>query len=1125
MPPSTVFSYWRRDHRRAGAPPQPQQQQQLTLPSSKANVIDAPPQLPLIPSTPDLTASFGESPDGGGGGGEWTSEETSTSPWLQQSQHWDHSQSQGDKLNVNGALDSASSRAPTSSSATNLTVPSSFEKQARPHSSPEEREKLSPSPPLTSQSNYSQLSFAAAPRPDVSERDSTSSRHDSPFRLSFGKGITPSSAEGQKPPSTTATSAHSAPSVPPPRPSNNTTSSNNSKASPDVSPAEKPTTLQKDGKLDRSGSRRLADRESTSDHPHHKSGKTMLHLLNPMSLLARRRSSRIPGSRADDVKIGAPSLVPAIPDDYDPRIRGNIVHDFSAPRPRRNVAAAPASIPSPQDGTGQAGSNEAPPQNAPTTDATNQSSEQQKAWHNEHPPAFKEHFEDDQRTLQVENKGYLQSPLLMNPHDSEHSLPAFAKKLPSKVPEVDEKQSEESQPQSQPQPQPQPQPAPQQQQEEEEEEEEKDKGEQEHQGQQQPQPQIQEEQEQEQEQEKTAVEPETSPDSAQKDESPPAQEEDPVVKMPLPPSGLPRHLKSNASRFSFDMTDMESSVQEKLLEEKHKEKEAERRAKYGPDDYSDEDNYDDLLDDMDDGLEEKIPGVNTDADEDDFDGFSGPSNILSKSWFSPGLSPIIGSPASPAVPNMANVAPRGPGMNPLAQNPPVENSYFPLVTENGISGDNTTSAPGPSAEVVGADPGKSQQPADDDDDLYFDDGEFGDLSVDTGDDGKKFDESIFDDENSHLYNRKNKQPAEPEPEPEHVEITENKEQQEAENSDSSSANEEALTSRNPSNRQVDLGHAPSMASEYRGTGLKNYNSVSERARDPRSAKAHGGVLSEHNLEALHNALTNAAVGSDQFEGNESISDRSLDQESAAARTAQTSDSHPGLVSDNSRLSQAMDAFGSEEVFEDFDYDDAGDYDDPIIAAANAEALENDDDGFYGEEFGFYAYSQGNNETQSANGGWFDGISRSFSGRGKFREPSLTPITERSERSTRNSIISMTAPHGPPAQQQHSSPGLAQLVDLGGNFDEEMSLSALMKLRRGAWGGSNSSLRSSSASPPPAPHPHSASSNRGSFTALSDASPTVAAIPADLIWPGSNGSAAGSPIREPERNASSTASPI
>lgn len=245
MPPSTVFSYWRRDHRRAGvAPGQPQHQQQpqqiqqkqqpTSLPS-KVNSTDNPPQLPLIPNTPDLTASFGESPViSDGGGGALGPEENNPPTWDQQHLHRDQNQNQAqcrdqdqeqspspsqnlnhvDKLTA--GVGSISSRAPTSSSATNLTVPStSFEKQARPHSSPEEREK--PSPDLTSQSNYSQSSFAA-PRPDLSEGDSASSKQNSPFRLSFGKGITPST-EGQKPTSITATTtgnpqSAASPSVP-----------------------------------------------------------------------------------------------------------------------------------------------------------------------------------------------------------------------------------------------------------------------------------------------------------------------------------------------------------------------------------------------------------------------------------------------------------------------------------------------------------------------------------------------------------------------------------------------------------------------------------------------------------------------------------------------------------------------------------------------------------------------------------------------------------------------------------------------------------------------------------------------------------------------------------------------
>ena len=858
---------------------------------------------------------------------------------------------------------------------------------------------------------------------------------------------------------------------------------------------------QKDSKLERSNSRRNADRDGAPEHAHHKSGKAMLHLLNPMSLLARRRSSRVAGSKTDDMKIGVPNLVPAIPDDYDPRIRGNIVHDFSAPRPRRNLAATPSVL---QEQASQPSASDSPQnpqntQNGNAPDSSGQTSEQ-KTKNNEYSPAFKEHFEDDQNVLQPENKGYLQSPLLTNQaqHDGEHSLPAFARKLPSKIPEQEEGQPTEKQPEPEAEPEPEPQ---------------------------------QQQQQQQQQPPQPVLNSKSPSGSVKKEALPPVdEEEDTVVDMPQPPSGLPRHFKSNASRFSFDMTGIESSVQEKLLEEKHKEKEAARRSKYGSEDgeYSDmDDEFDnDLLDDMDD-LEEKIPGVNVDADEDDLDGFSGSGNMMmNRSWFSPGLSPIIGSPASPAgpPPNIAGL--------PTAQGAPapaetIQNSHSPSLyetatPENNVNGSQETGAKETTTEQapvpLGANPGVSQ-PVDDDDDLYFDDGEFGDLSADVGgDNGQTFDESIFDDETSHLYERKKRQAEPPGPVA--------NEEPTATKLDDISSEDEELTEKLP-NRTEGLKHAPSMASEYRGPVPKVYGSLSERAPNLGSAKAHSGVLSEHNLEALHNALTKAAAGNDQFEQTESVSDRSLGHESAA----QTADSHPGLISDNSRLSQAMDAFGSEEVFEDFDYDDTDSalYDDPIIAAANAEALENDDEGIYGEEFGFYAHAHGYSGAQLTNGGYFgprrvEALTRSFSSRGKFREPSLTPITERSERSTRNSVISLTAAHGGPghSNQPVSSPGLAQLVDLG-NLDDEMSFSALMKLRRGAWGGSNGSLRSSSASPPPAPYSHSAS-NRGSFTALSDASPTVQAMPADFIWPGS-GSATESPIRDPERNGSSTASPV
>ncbi|KAF4554840.1 Hypothetical protein D9617_3g019090 [Elsinoe fawcettii] len=67
-----------------------------------------------------------------------------------------------------------------------------------------------------------------------------------------------------------------------------------------------------------------------------RSGKRTLNLLNPVNLLMRRRS-QIPQTPASDDSNTKSLKVPpmTLPDDYDPRIRGSVVHDFSAPRPRR----------------------------------------------------------------------------------------------------------------------------------------------------------------------------------------------------------------------------------------------------------------------------------------------------------------------------------------------------------------------------------------------------------------------------------------------------------------------------------------------------------------------------------------------------------------------------------------------------------------------------------------------------------------------------------------------------------------------------------------------------------------------------------------------------------------------
>lgn len=151
---------------------------------------------------------------------------------------------------------------------------------------------------------------------------------------------------------------------------------------------------------------------------------------------------------------------------------------------------------------------------------------------------------------------------------------------------------------------------------------------------------------------------------------------------------------------------------------------------------------------------------------------------------------------------------------------------------------------------------------------------------------------------------------------------------------------------------------------------------------------------------------------------------------------------------------------------DDSYDDLLNSDDDIVAAANAEALANDDEGFYGQEFGFYAKARPNSgDLQAMNGGYFgpdgdDGLTRNKS----LKEPNLTPITERSEFSTRNSFIGHFGPAsaGPLSAGSAISPALARLPfspltegDVPTSFDE------LRKLRAHAFGGSNGSIHSDS----------------------------------------------------------------
>ena len=165
----------------------------------------------------------------------------------------------------------------------------------------------------------------------------------------------------------------------------------------------------------------------------------------------------------------------------------------------------------------------------------------------------------------------------------------------------------------------------------------------------------------------------------------------------------------------------------------------------------------------------------------------------------------------------------------------------------------------------------------------------------------------------------------------------------------------------------------------------------------------------------------------------------------------------------------FDSMPTDDATTDDFCDDFGNEDD-IVAAANAEVLASDDEGFYGQEFGFYAKARSHSgELQAVNGGFFgmdgdDGLMRNKS----LKEPNLTPITERSEFSTRNSFIglghagSLGLPSAGPlsaASLGPISPALARLPFSPLGENEVTSFDQLRKLRAHAFGGSNASLHS------------------------------------------------------------------
>ena len=732
--------------------------------------------------------------------------------------------------------------------------------------------------------------------------------------------------------------------------------------------------------------------------------KSRLNLLNPMSLLARRRTSQ---NHNESSNMNVHTMhVPALPDNFDPSIRGTITHDFSAPRTRRNHSYGGdggQSDPSRRDylSPGQPSPFEKttpklPPPSGPTPT---------------HSPMFKEHFQDDRQPLRPGQTGYLHNISTQSstvPGDLAASMPAFAKKLPVRLPDQDRLDvSAENADLDRPPPKPPSHPPP-------------------------------------------TPPAETPPKPTEPPPPPPKRTPSPVSNLP-PASVLPKHMTSTSSRFSFQLGSQASSAQEKLLEEKHKHfNTGNRISSISKKDDPDEDNYDDYDFEADDGLEENIPmaGFEDDFDEDAnfINSVEGPAHDLAAMKALASVQPqsmqgfhftpqsLIYSPTS--TNHASQPTPRDDQGLPIGVAGSRESQeYLQRSTndEHYSSSKQDTLAFFDGLGIttdVKADslqPTPQQQKEAFDDDLYFDDGEF---DHDFGPGPESFDEDMFDDES-----KIRDIPAE------------NLRKYEA-----------ALEAAGPNGGVKVITSRSSAGSSIKP--VEPNHSQKDQSTLP--------GLTETNLAAYHDALANAAneaAANGKFR-NVSFSQVSDDETSH-------SQSQVGRVSDESRYSSNLNQHHSTIAEDDgFPFDDDGD-DDMMIAEANAEALENDDEGFYGREFGFYARARGKDPgAEMVNGGFFatrgsNGVKRSHSGKANFQEPSLTPITERSEWSTRNSVANLQIPPGfgiPGSANSLPSPGIAQLLELdsagsGYGDDSDMTLSALLKLRRGTFGGSSTSVNS------------------------------------------------------------------
>lgn len=802
-----------------------------------------------------------------------------------------------------------------------------------------------------------------------------------------------------------------------------------------------------------------------------------------------------------------------LPDDYDPRIKGNKVHDFSAPKPRRNFSYndAVGSAPTLDVTFSHHGTHLDPIQQSPPGPSRQESDEwaQHRRLSSHHSPVFVENFDtssidDDRRSSAINAESLANSSFLARnswQNEKSPSLPPFGRRSQ----QLDEQQFHAAlgRPNRSSDP--------------------------------------------------VSVSSETthseiahglgfrfSDESRKSLDTAPTVSSRPVSKemqlpsespslLSVPPSSPPmrhlspdhspdlaetqlpsinqgssrrssrrssalRHLPSSASRFSFQIASMDSLAEEKLLEDKHKQRHSAQQN--DPLDLTDSDMEED---------EDEFFDEDAMYDHDEMEGFDEPEILGGNNVFQNTHNPT--NPVAPDFSDMANDLAKTPGP---PSSPQPHHTSFPTASGHhtetdaeplGSLGQYQRSPPFQLAsDEMPAKPPSPMSP----NSFYFDDGMIDSLDCDNDanvhdgprdKDGNVFDEDQFDNPSflkrpnapQHLFGEHQlDNPSFLDKKPAPQQVFDEDQFDDPDFLTNPQASPQALTEhyfddpsilqriqapqheREPSRESNTSHHKPGKSSNrntYSVNGLdfvmhdsryptigrvasdSPYSEEGDRTaaeplrHDSPSQYGRSSFEAQNSLSAYHSALaeaaqkaaaegrfdrhpSNATSMSMRSEGERSESSEILDAQvnpvNAPFASASRHEFRPSLSAFDFEFQAHQnplmnDIFPSTEVPSDeFGYhfpqhedDDDYDFDDAdLIAEANADALSADDSGLYSQEFGFYAKPRpGSAEGETdINGGYFGQPGIEIHRQKSLREPNLTPITERSEFSTRNSFI-------------------------------------------------------------------------------------------------------------------------